>query len=59
MAIGKEGVYKVREIKNIREAIFGAADDLTAPRVSWPARKPRRKSSFTRSTRSKPWAGRL
>ncbi|HPY97747.1 MAG: Long-chain-fatty-acid--CoA ligase FadD15 [Firmicutes bacterium ADurb.Bin099] len=26
MAIGKEGVYKVREIKNIREAIFGAAE---------------------------------
>ncbi len=26
MAIGKEGVYKVREIKDIREAIFGAAE---------------------------------
>lgn len=26
MAIGKEGVYKVREIRDIREAIFGAAE---------------------------------
>ncbi len=26
MAIGKEGIYKVRQIKDLREAIFGAAE---------------------------------